>query len=158
MKVVFVIMITYEILFIYWFIPFRFWNLFNLYYKNIFYIKFNYWRVYFSSIVLEATPHKAVAIWSLPPITKTIKIRWIRHVGHCWRSRDELLSDVLLWTPSHGWTKAGRLAQTYIQQFCVDMGYSPEDLPEVMNDREGWRERVRDICTDGTTRWWWYFS
>ena len=32
----------------------------------------------------------------LPPKTKTIKIRRTRHAGHCWRSRDELLSDVLL--------------------------------------------------------------
>ena len=35
----------------------------------------------------------------LPPITKTIQVRWTRHEGHCWRSRDELISDVLLWTP-----------------------------------------------------------
>ena len=35
----------------------------------------------------------------LPPITKTIKVRQTRHAGHCWRSRDELISDVLLWTP-----------------------------------------------------------
>ena len=35
---------------------------------------------------------------SLPTITKTIKIRRNRHAGHCWRSRDELISDVLLWT------------------------------------------------------------
>ena len=46
----------------------------------------------------------------LPPITKTIKVRRTRHVGHCWRSRDELISDVLLWTPSHGRAKAGRPA------------------------------------------------
>ena len=32
----------------------------------------------------------------LPHITKTIQVRWIRHAGHCWRSRDELISDVLL--------------------------------------------------------------
>ena len=35
----------------------------------------------------------------LPPITKTIQARRTRHAGHCWRSRDELISDVLLWTP-----------------------------------------------------------
>ena len=36
----------------------------------------------------------------LPPITKTIQIRRTRHEGHCWRSRDELISDVLLWAPN----------------------------------------------------------
>ena len=46
---------------------------------------------------------------------------------------------------------AGRPARTYIQQLCADMGFSPEDLPEAMDDREGWRERVRDICADGAT-------
>ena len=29
----------------------------------------------------------------LPPITKTIQVRQTRHAGHCWRSRDELISD-----------------------------------------------------------------
>ena len=43
----------------------------------------------------------------LPPITKTIQVRRTRHAGHCWRSRDELISDVLLWTPTHGRAKAG---------------------------------------------------
>ena len=35
----------------------------------------------------------------LPPITKTIQARRTRHAGHCWRSRDELISDVLQWNP-----------------------------------------------------------
>ena len=66
----------------------------------------------------------------LPPIMKTIQVRWTRHAGHCWRSRDELISDILL---------------------C-----SLEDLPEAMNDRVKWRERVRDIRAGGTTWWWWF--
>ena len=64
----------------------------------------------------------------LPPITKTIQVRRTRHAGHCWRSSDELISDVLLWTPTHGRAKAGRLARTYIQQLCEDTGCCPEDL------------------------------
>ena len=35
----------------------------------------------------------------LPPITKTIQARRTRHTGHCWRSKDKLVSDVLRWTP-----------------------------------------------------------
>ena len=92
----------------------------------------------------------------LPPITKTIQVRRTRHAGHCWRSRDELISDVLLWTPTYGRAKARWPARTYIQKLCEDTGCSPEDLPEVMNDREEWRERVRDIRASGTTRWWWW--
>ena len=73
----------------------------------------------------------------LPPITKTIQVRRTRHAGHCWRSRDELIRDVLLWIPTHGRAKAGRPARTYIQQLCEDTGCCPEDLPRAMNDREG---------------------
>ena len=57
----------------------------------------------------------------LLPITKTIKVRWSRHTGHCWRSGDELISDVLLWTPSHGQVRARRPARTNIQQLCEDV-------------------------------------
>ena len=46
----------------------------------------------------------------LPPITNTIQVRRTRHAGDCWRSRDELIIDVLLWTPTHGRAKAGRPA------------------------------------------------
>ena len=53
--------------------------------------------------------------------------------------------------PTYGHAKAGRPARTYIQQLCEDTECSPEDLPEVMNDREKWRERVRDIRASGTT-------
>ena len=81
----------------------------------------------------------------LPPITKTIQVRRTRHAGHCWRSRDELINDVLLWTPTYGWAKAGRPARTYIQQLCEDTGCSPEVIPEAMNDREKWRERGSGI-------------
>ena len=78
-----------------------------------------------------------------PPITKTIQVRRTRPAGHCWRSRDEVISDVLQWTHTYGRKKAGRPARTYIQQLCEDTGCGPEDLPEAMNDREMWRERVR---------------
>ena len=64
----------------------------------------------------------------------------------------------LLWTPAYDQAKAGRPARTYIEQLCEYTGCSPEDLPEVMNYREKWRERVRDICASGTTWWWWYLS
>ena len=94
-------------------------------------------------------PTKQQLYGHLPPITKTMKIRWTRHAGHCWRSRDTLISDVLLWTPS-GWP-----TRTYIQHLCANTRCSPEDLPEAMDDREGWWERVKDIHADSVTWWGW---
>ena len=86
-------------------------------------------------------PTKHQLYGHLPSITKTIQVRRIGHEGHCWRSGDELISDLLLWTPTYGCAKAGRPAKTYIQQLSEDKVCSPEDLPEAMNDREKWRER-----------------
>ena len=104
---------------------------------------------------LEAAPNM---YGHLPPIMKTIQVRRTIYAGHCWRSRDELISDVLLWTPSHGQAKAGRPTWTYIQQLCADTGCSPEKLPEAMSERVGWRARVRDIHTDGAIWWWWQLN
>ena len=91
------------------------------------------------------TPQSSSCTDTYHPSQK-LSVRQTRHAGHCWRSRDEIISDVLLWIPSYGRAKAGWATRTYIQQLCEDMGCSPEDLPKVMNDREGWQERVRDIC------------
>ena len=102
-------------------------------------------------------PTKHQLYGHLLPITKTIQVRRTRHAGHCWRIRDELIRDVLLWTPTHGRAKAGRPARTYIQQLCEDTGCCPEDLPRAMKDREEWRERFRDIRATSATWWWWWF-
>ena len=45
----------------------------------------------------------------LPPITKTIQLRRTRHAGHGWRSRDELISDVLQWTPGKSRTTSSNI-------------------------------------------------
>ena len=87
-----------------------------------------------------------------------MKIRRTRLAGHCWKSKDELIRDVLWWTPSHGRAKAGRPAKTYIQQLCADTGCSLEDLPEVMDNRKVWWERIKNICVDRLTWWWWWFK
>ena len=69
-------------------------------------------------------PTKQQLYSHLPPITKTIKVRRTRHAGHYWGSKDELISDLLLWIPSHERAKVGWSARTYIQQLCADTGYS----------------------------------
>ena len=51
-------------------------------------------------------------------------------MAHCWRSKDELL-----WTLSHGRVSVGQLTGTHLQQLCTDTGFSLEDHPGVMDDR-----------------------
>ena len=93
-------------------------------------------------------PTKQQLYGHLPPITETIKDRRNRHAEHCWRSKDELISDVLLWALTHGRANAGRPARTNIQQLCAYTDCSPEDLPEAINDRE-WR-----VAREGYRCWW----
>ena len=65
-------------------------------------------------------PTKQQPYGYLPLITKTIQVKRTRHAGHNWRCKDELISNILLWTHSHGRTKSRRPARTYIQQLCAD--------------------------------------
>ena len=106
--------------------------------------------------VLEATPHKQQLYGHLPPITKTIQVGRTRHTGHCWRSRGELISGPLHMAERK---QGNQLEPTYSSSVRI-RGCSPEDLPEVMNDRESWRKKVKDIRADDTMWWWgwWWFQ
>ena len=88
-----------------------------------------------------------------PRITKTIQIRWNRYADHCWRSKEKLISDILLWTPSRG-----RPARTYWQQLCADIGCSLDDLRGAMDDSNGWQKSVREIRVSRVTWWWWWLK
>ena len=72
-----------------------------------------------------------------PPISKTIQIRLS---GDCWRSKEKLMIKVLWWSPSHGWANVGQPARTPLQQLCTDTGCSLENLLEVMDIRDKWRD------------------
>ena len=71
--------------------------------------------------------------------------RQTRPTGNCWRSKEELRSDMLLRTPSHGRAKVGRPSKTYIQQLCTNTENSLKDFLGAMGNRERERERVREI-------------
>ena len=48
--------------------------------------------------------------------------------------------------PAHERASVERPARTNQQQFCWDRGCILEDLSEGMDDRDGWLERIREIC------------
>ena len=60
------------------------------------------------------------ATWLLSQLPKMNK--------HCWRSKDELISGILLWTPTFGHTTVGQPAKIYIHELHVDTECSLEDL------------------------------
>ena len=76
------------------------------------------------------------------------QIRRSRYVRHGWLSKNEIISDVLWWTSTHGHTSTDQPAKTFIHKVCADIGCSLEDLPGAMNDRDGWSERQKQRQRD----------
>ena len=82
---------------------------------------------------------------NLVQITSMIKERRTRFAVHCYRSKDEVVSGLILWTPKHGKAKVGRPSKTYTIQLTEDADCQLEDLPIAMEDREYWRGRVNMV-------------
>ena len=45
-------------------------------------------------------------------------------MGHCWRSKDKLINDLLLWIPA-----GGRTERTFLHQLSANAGCNLEGLP-----------------------------
>ena len=97
-------------------------------------------------------PTKQQVYGHLPPISKAIKIRRPNHNGPSWKSKNELISNILQWTPSHRHVSVRLPTRIYLQQHCTDTESSVEDVPEVMNDKDECWERVSEIRVNST----WY--
>ena len=98
----------------------------------------NYTRMQQATLKMTWWQHPAKL---LPPISKTIKVRRTRHAGDCWRSKDELISNILSWTSSHGRAKVEQPAKTYIQQLSGNTGCSLVNISGAMDEEMG-GERV----------------
>ena len=94
-----------------------------------------------SGNILEATSYETAAVRLL--------------LGHWWRSKDDLISDVLIWTQTHGHTSFEPPVRIYLHQHCADNGGNLEDLLGAMDDGNLWKERVREICAISVIWWWW---
>ena len=68
--------------------------------------------------------------------SKTNKTCW-----YCWKSKDELISDVVWWTPTHGSTNVGWLFKNCIDHLYANTGDQQEDLPSSMTMSDWWWER-----------------
>ena len=82
---------------------------------------------------------------NLPKITDTLMIRRLQFIGHCWRKKDEVISELLLWEPKHGARKRGRPATTYVDQLRNDTGLSIAELKSIMGNRKEWMKLVNGV-------------
>ena len=69
---------------------------------------------------------------NIPRITSSIREQRRRFAGHCWRSTNELVSDMLLCTPKHGQRSRGRPAKTFVDQMVEDTECEVEELINLM--------------------------
>ena len=80
---------------------------------------------------------------NIPDICTSIRQQIFRFSGHCWRSKLELASDVIIWQPTHGKIKRGRPRRTYVEQLVDDTHYDVNEIKKSMEDRDGWRKIVK---------------
>ena len=78
----------------------------------------------------------------LPRISTTIRERCLRYSSHCWRSKIEVVSDLVLWEPKHCKRSVGGQARTFVDLLEADTGVPGDCLLAAMVDRVGWRKRA----------------
>jgi hypothetical protein len=76
---------------------------------------------------------------NLPQVTTKIRERRLKFAGHCRRTKDQVVSDLVLWKPTQGIRKPGRPIKTYTNLLCDDTNLKCEDIDSCMQDRRIWR-------------------
>ena len=74
----------------------------------------------------------------------------LRFIGHCWRSKSELLSDLLILQPLYGQRPRVQPAKIVIDQLREDTGFTLSELPTVISDIKVWTKRIMDCRASST--------
>ena len=129
------------------------WKFFQATAGSVWLYSWNTWR---KKNLMGTTQGCCVVFWTNPGsntlqnssymATNISSHKWSKISKTYSRSKDELISNVLLWTPTHGHTSVGWPAKTYIHQLCTETGYHRDDMLKVMTNRDGWWERVKKKC------------
>ena len=66
-------------------------------------------------------------------ILQTIWERWTKHARLCRASKEKLINDILLWTPTHGHTSVDRIVKTYFHhcaytECCLEQCFSNNNM------------------------------
>lgn len=63
-------------------------------------------------------PSKQRIYENVSTFSTIIQKRRLRFDGHCWKSKEKLVINVLLWTPNHGATKVKKPRKRHLQQLA----------------------------------------
>ena len=80
---------------------------------------------------------------TVPPVSSTIRQRRLKFAGHSVRQKDQNVSKLVLWGPTHGTKSKGGQSKTFVDTLKEDTGCtSAEEIKSCMEDRDVWREIV----------------
>ena len=82
----------------------------------------------------------------LPPISASLQIRRLQFSGHCWRSKNETVSQLLLWEPKHGMHSKGAPSnnqQHLLTNLKSDTSLLRQDLASVIANRREWDRFIK---------------
>ena len=83
---------------------------------------------------------------NLPLLSSTIRQRRLRFAGHCFRAENQLVTNLLFWSPNLGRRGQGAGFKTYPKQIQEDTNLLNEnEIKGLMADRNLWRQRVDTI-------------
>ena len=82
---------------------------------------------------------------NLPKLSNSLRERRRRFKGHVWSKTEETAQKLLLWEPAKGKRKPGRPGYNYVDQLKDDTGLEQYHLKERIQNREQWREHVKQI-------------
>ena len=96
---------------------------------------------------------KAEIYDGIPQISSILAQRWARFAGHCYRYKDQIISDVSCMRFPR--TSRGRRPFNYIDCIARDINQDITDLPNLMADRVSWQSIVNSF-SDASAWWWWW--
>ena len=74
------------------------------------------------------------------PISNVIRRRRLKFAGHSVRQHDQLVSELVLWEPTHGTRNRGGQAKNFVDILKEDTGCkSTQEIRTCMEDRGVWR-------------------
>ena len=87
----------------------------------------------------------------LPSLSSTIRQRRLRFAGHCFRAKNQPVTNLLFWTPSTGKRGRGAGIKTFPKSLLEDTSSSSNgEIQGLMGDRHLWRQRVNTALDPST--------
>ena len=115
----------------------------------------------YQDFFVQDSTKRSILVWFQSSFSSTyfirVQVRRRRsYAGKHWRSNDELISDVFLWSPTHRRSSIGRPAKIYIS-YIQKKNCRVKHLFRLMDNWDGWWEMRKEILALSAT-WLYYIN